>query len=981
MKPVPQSAQAFTQLEDELDGIFGPSTRPEQVATADDGFPEFANEGVRGSVNTSDTAAASPVTPEGISSAGQAKPPGLENPNLGVLNDPKPADQDEASPPVVDSLPPDTHSATSTETSADESMGSTTESKVLTPSGSEVAPAETREIRTVVVPRPAVAADEGFNALDLSTYGYWLAVPIAILTLVALGLFRWITGSSSANELERYRYRGPKLADPDAPDVRGRFRKRNAPRNVASPADDLDSLANESLMAADESSVGVVSTPVSAVAESASLEEDDFDFFDDEEDSPNLEVSPSVGTAPMLEPVSATNDETEVSFDDSEDEFDFSEDDDVVTPVGAQAESDATEFDLTHPESQVEDDEDLDFFDDDSDAGFDFEEDEELATQPVATAALGEATVEDAFEDTDEKSAIATTATTAAVAGAATAGGSWFSRLFKKKKNRKTGDAPAGDDASESLVAVALENTSDSLESEVAQPSLNVTTSDELEDEFSTVATITPDADDELDFLAAKASANDDDDDDFGMFDDDSDAGYDFDLAGDEPEVAAAIDATTTGSQAPSVQDDVIDKPVADIDSGPSDADMFAEPVETAAVSHDAIGEVDTLADSDPDSDSFTAMWDDDEELVVESGPNGADSSDAVVTEVAGDPACHAEGELDVQVEPLAMAALQDELPLLEDQFLDDLVQPESEATATPQADEQEADDSIGIAATGAAAAAGLVAVTTTESARLSELNARIAELESQNQEKDALIAKTQESLAAAEAEQKSHDSVADQIASIQEELDSVKTVEQHLRSELATAEEEKQNAIAVAEERQAEIEQAKTLVEEAEGAMADAQAKAEATQATADAALAEAEQAKAELAAKAESETDSGSLMGAAGGGLAAMAVASADEQPSNNAAADDDPFNLPPEKVKVMLKKLKTERKKRLKTKEHLQAAKAKHQEVTATLAKVNQELESLKQRVSGAELSSDELSLADSGEFPSLQSKLDSAEDELN
>ena len=116
------------------------------------------------------------------------------------------------------------------------------------------------------------------------------------------------------------------------------------------------------------------------------------------------------------------------------------------------------------------------------------------------------------------------------------------------------------------------------------------------------------------------------------------------------------------------------------------------------------------------------------------------------------------------------------------------------------------------------------------------------------------------------------------------------------------------------------------------------------------------------------------GSLLAAAGGAVAGAAMAgSSDETP-----VDDDPFRLEPDQVKKMLLKLKTERKKRLKTKEHFLQVDAKRREVAQTLKKVTGELDSLKQEFE--KVSTTSTDSVSKKSFEGLMEKLNSAEDAL-
>ena len=85
-------------------------------------------------------------------------------------------------------------------------------------------------------------------------------------------------GTSSSHELERYKYRGPTVEDPDAPNVRGRFKKKPRVDQVTSNATEIveDQAANLS---------GAVAGSSTAINDP----DDDLSFLDEAESDVSIE--------------------------------------------------------------------------------------------------------------------------------------------------------------------------------------------------------------------------------------------------------------------------------------------------------------------------------------------------------------------------------------------------------------------------------------------------------------------------------------------------------------------------------------------------------------------------------------------------------------------------------------------------------------------------------------------------------------------
>ena len=192
--------------------------------------------------------------------------------------------------------------------SRDASGGNSSEASQLV--GVQGAPVTTSELETTQTAplRPLPSQQEPFDLSSIDPmYWLWLVPVILAAILIPLLLFRFVMGTSSSNDLDRYKFRGTTVKDPDAPNVRGRFKKR--PRTdqptpvVDSAAVDANQLAQEStdpddklsfldeaesdvsldVAAASTNDVESVSTPdLAAELSSEPFEPGDFDPHGDE---------------------------------------------------------------------------------------------------------------------------------------------------------------------------------------------------------------------------------------------------------------------------------------------------------------------------------------------------------------------------------------------------------------------------------------------------------------------------------------------------------------------------------------------------------------------------------------------------------------------------------------------------------------------------------------------------------------------------
>ena len=275
-------------------------------------------------------------------------------------------------------------------------------------------------------------------------------------------------------------------------------------------------------------------------------------------------------------------------------------------------------------------------------------------------------------------------------------------------------------------------------------------------------------------------------------------------------------------------------------------------------------------------------------------------------------------------------------------------------------------------------------------------------ELETQNKaiesEHSSLKAELEELKDAAENSQVSAEDQQKQeeLQQKQEELEQQLVDEQHAKQELeerlAAESEAKQQAANEADEARTQVEAAKAEIEKATNEAQEAHTATEAAKLETEKAAIEAAEFRQkadealatvrELEQAAESQNAStgslgGSLLAAAGGAVAGAAIAGGSDE-SASVSQEDDPFRLEPEQVKKMLMKLKVERKKRLKTKQHFLEVDAKRREVTETLQKVTGELDNLK--LEFEKVSNDSSENVSKEDMEKLVSKLNSAEQAL-
>ena len=721
----------------------------------------------------------------------------------------------------------------------------------------------------------------------------------------------------------------------------------------------------------------------------------DFDFFSDDDDLQTNKAAASDKSADAVEHIELTD---EASKRDEADNQTAEEQPLATSPQLDDVDADFAPVSAENASLSVSDhasDDDLSFFDD-SDENFSFDENENedgitkiaglSSTETEAIEELVESENSESNVDAeDSKDRVMETAVAASAAGvaavAATAkSGSWMSRLFggRKKKQKKGAAAPVEEDA---LAATAVKEQQEVFETEelgtdsqrleepvFAEGAVGTSAlADEQSAEFNfsdSSESISLENDDESFSLEGDDSSD-------GLFDDDSDADYNFD---------------------------------ADAPQSPAPADVEEK------VNVDAIK---TSTDEEQSSvDDFESMWDEADELQdaaeaqVDTQPE-AKTDEFQSIGLAEEPA----GEVDLaassptansvdpseEFNPMGHTSSSEELPLLEDQMLDEIV-------------------TSGAGDSGEIASSSLVGGAASDESQdvsLSELQCRIDELESQNAEmesdRSSLMSELEELREASENKQVSAEDQQQQ-EELQQQLADERQAKQELEERLAAEAESRQQAI---EEAKSEAEAAKLEIEKAAEEAQQARTEAEAAKAEIDKATNEAEEARlAADAAKAKTEQAAaeatefrqkaeealasvreleqavesknastgslgGSLLAAAGGAVAGAAIAGGSEEPSI-VSDDDDPFRLEPEQVKKMLMKLKIERKKRLKTKEHFLQVDAKRREVAQTLEKVTGELDSLKlefEKISSS--SSESVSKETVNE---LMSKLNSAEDAL-
>ena len=933
--------------------------------------------------------------------------------------------------------------------------------------GKPVATSESVAAQTVPPQQTLSSQEETFDLGSINPL-YWLLLVPAIL--IPLLLFRFVMGTSSGNDLERYKFRGPTVKDPEDPTVRGRFKKR--PRtDRPTPADDsiavdTDHRAQESsdlddklsfldeaesdvsLDVAAASTNDLESVPVPELAAELSsepLELGDFDphgdepskqfaetkenvsnlssesrplnnqsdsdlgfdFFSDDDDlqasdnvasdelaelsaeevnSPvvdelpsSLEATPNskeVEVEPLasVDSVSdASDDDLDFFSDDSDNDFSLNDDGDTPEIVSsAPVEIDSLEETLSVSDAS---DDDLDLFSDDSNEDFSLDDGgaipEIAASAPIESDSAEEAldvevseanvATHESEDQIVETAAVAAVGAAGAAAVAATAkSGSWMSRFFggRKKKQKVAADQLAADDT---IAATAVKEVED----EVVDVEMDVedfgSESDESvisDDRFAGEPVLTDgastigfqdDASGEFDLADSGESFSlEGDDSSDGMFDDDSDAGYSFDAEEVQDPPLNAIDATAINDADELGAIDDVESMWEEEQSDPEEIS-----VDASSTAEDSLESIGLAQEQEKDSDLVTS---------------------AVGVE------CETSSE---EFSPIGHTCDSVQLPLLEDQMLGKLV----DSSAHRITESSSVAHSVG----GVAAAAGLASDASSgdsNDALLAELQRRIDELESQNATIESERSSLQSELEDMRETQPSAEDVQTR-EDLEKQVSEERLAKEELEQQLTAEAEAKKQAALDAEQARAEAEASKTEAEniatEAEQARAEAEAaKAESEEAVAEAAefRQKAEEAMAsakELEQAAESQQASvgslgGSLLAAAGGAVAGAAMTGgSDESP-----VDDDPFRLEPDQVKKMLLKLKTERKKRLKTKEHFLQVDAKRREVAQTLKKVTGELDSLKlefEKVSKA--SADGVSKES---FKGLMEKLNSAEDAL-
>ena len=954
--------------------------------------------------------------------------------------------------------------------------------------GKPVATSESVAAQTVPPQQTLSSQEETFDLGSINPL-YWLLLVPAIL--IPLLLFRFVMGTSSGNDLERYKFRGPTVKDPEDPTVRGRFKKR--PRtDRPTPADDsiavdTDHRAQESsdlddklsfldeaesdvsLDVAAASTNDLESVPVPELAAELSsepLELGDFDphgdepskqfaetkenvsnlssesrplnnqsdsdlgfdFFSDDDDlqasdnvasdelaelsaeevnSPvvdelpsSLEATPNskeVEVEPLasVDSVSdASDDDLDFFSDDSDNDFSLNDDGDTPEIVSsAPVEIDSPEETLSVSDAS---DDDLDLFSDDSSEDFSLDDGgvipEIAASAPIESDSAEEAldvevseanvATHESEDQIVETAAVAAVGAAGAAAVAATAkSGSWMSRFFggRKKKQKVAADQLAADDT---IAATAVKEVED----EVVDVEMDVedfgSESDESvisDDRFAGEPVLTDgastigfqdDASGEFDLADSGESFSlEGDDSSDGMFDDDSDAGYSFDAEEVQDPPLNAIDATAINDADELGAIDDVESMWEEEQSDPEEIS-----VDASSTAEDSLESIGLAQEQEKDSDLVTS---------------------AVGVE------CETSSE---EFSPIGHTCDSVQLPLLEDQMLGKLV----DSSAHRITESSSVAHSVG----GVAAAAGLASDASSgdsNDALLAELQRRIDELESQNATIESERSSLQSELEDMRETQPSAEDVQTR-EDLEKQLSEERLAKEELEQQLTAEAEVKKQAALDAEQARAEAEASKTEAENIAAEVEQARAEAEASKTEAEAIAAEAEQARAEAeAAKAESEKAvaeaaefrqkaeeamasakeleqaaesqqasvgslGGSLLAAAGGAVAGAAMTGgSDESP-----VDDDPFRLEPDQVKKMLLRLKTERKKRLKTKEYFLQVDAKRREVAQTLKKVTGELDSLKlefEKVSKA--SADGVSKES---FKGLMEKLNSAEDAL-
>ena len=835
----------------------------------------------------------------------------------------------------------------SVETEAPNDAASSNASQTIGVNGKPV-DGSTQTAQTATPFRPPVPVDNSFDLSAIDPMWWWLS--LVPLVLVPLFLFRFVMGTSSSYELAKYKYRGPTVSDPEASDVRGRFKKRSATGNsnassgaaakqvddatdVVDPDDDLsfideidegvsmnfnadpvsDSVAQVPAVEtpADQAAADVMLSNFSSESDPVNDHSDsdvDFDFFADEEDASVTDGVESAGNSELKENFAeaaneaSAQDQVEVNqlvnvASDDSDEFDFFDDDDDEDGLGKTLPDDEPAIATSSVDAE------------NAEAAFTSDDPETAESEEVFAEAQQ--------EDDSVEAAVAATAATAAVAAtsavAATAkGGSWVKRLFGRRKAKKT--AVAEDDIEDAAIAATA--TQEVEEDDVILDdvsSLEEPTIAEVSPEETTVPVGTSPGDSgSFDFSDSSEAFSLDDDSSDGLFDDDSDADYQFDAEGDPT-------------------------PLRSGDEGHSE------------IANDSFDEVDVVASTSSELEG--------EGELKQVAAASVDSSPAIEEEF----------------ETVGHITGSDELPLLEDQMLDELVEAESESIDSGD------DHVISFANSGVASEDSSAfdahdqldtsETVTNESAEqlLAELKSRIDDLESQNAtletERSSLKSELDEANKANVAAQAAEED-SKRLAELEVQLSEAQQTTKQLEEKLAAEAAARQQAADEAEKARLEIESAKATADKAMAEAAEFRAKAE----EAMSARSNAEQTPVDAG------VPGGSLLAAAGGAVAGAAMAGG----ATESDRSDDPFRLEPDQVKIMLKKLKSERKKRLQTRDYFLKADSKRREVAKTLKQVSGELENLKLEF---EKVTDSSSESVPKQFVAeLKEKLDAAEEAL-
>jgi len=749
------------------------------------------------------------------------------------------------------------------------------------------------------VPTQPIASSDGLSLEDIPS-GWWPMLIVGAIALVVLPLmlFRFVMGTSSANDLERYKFRGPKVKDPDAPNVRGRFKKkprRNEPKNdepvsnvgpaasdsiptentFTNPDDEigfLEEVESEFSIDAAPPTYAEIETPELAVELSPDLtserfEQNDFDLHADEMQNEPLTTNLSSSSfSPKSEPM---NDQSDSDLD-----FDFfSDDDDAQTtsntvpddlsaisePAGvteedsvdpfaadapAKAESvpssslnDSEENLVTAMSSSDESDGDFAFFDDDEDEGFSLEDVD-------AAPAIAVSEAQSAAESEDPVAA-EVFATNEAVAE-------------QESQDHTLETAVAATAVGAAAVATTATAKGGSWVKRLFGKRKKKGSVEEIPEDNAIGATAVKEHDD--DFIDIEEDVLD-----LGDVTASEDAQLvDEDMVADAAPIDTTLASTddvdfSDSSDSFSLEGDESSDGMFEDDS---DLDYQFDAEEVQKPEPAQAGSFIEVSDDDSFDDFASMMEDKDDDSpnisVAEEAPS--DSFESIeLAEEDSQPAgvaaslCGAESASPAEeFNPIGHQSSCDERPLLEDQMLDEIVGSENSLTS---------DASV-------AAMAASSNSTDSNDAQLAELQLRIEELESQNatveSERSSLKSELDELREASENSQASVEET-QKLAELEKQLDEERQSKQQLEEQLAEEAEAKKLAAEEAEQARAEVESTKAetekLAAEAEQARAEAEtAKAEIEKAATEAELArsEAETAKAEAEKAAAEAADS---------------------------------------------------------------------------------------------------------------------------